>query len=328
MEGTWTGQWVNLYYSSSGSIQLTFTVNEEAQTAHGEWNVGGNILGIPRSPFSTDMTLTSTGFVVSFTSPIWGDISGTGLYSGEYSGSAVNCPNPNAQSIVASGTFNNTHINGTFGFTWYTIPITGTVVIVKQDSIPMPTGISAFENPQGTVNLRWTDNATNETGYRIDRKNPATGTWSEIGTAGTNDTSYADHTIQVDTRYTYRVAAYNAVTESEYSDTVALQTVTSVENAYAVPSQFSLLQNYPNPFNPSTLIRYEVPSNSRVNISIYSLSGEHLATLVNATKSIGKYEVSYNAYNQASGMYLLKMIIQSLESNKIYVDYKKMVLLK
>ena len=103
MEGTWTGQWVNLYYSSSGSINLTLTVNESAQTAHGDWNVGGDILGVPRAPFSTDITFNSTGFVASFTSPIWGDISATGLYSGVYSGSAVNCPNPNAQSIVANG---------------------------------------------------------------------------------------------------------------------------------------------------------------------------------------------------------------------------------
>jgi hypothetical protein len=234
MEGTWTGQWVNLYYSSSGSINLTLTVNESAQTAHGDWNVGGDILGVPRAPFSTDITFNSTGFVASFTSPIWGDISATGLYSGVYSGSAVNCPNPNAQSIVANGTFNSTHINGTFGFTWYAIPITGTVVMVKQDSILLPTGLSVSEHPHGTINLHWTDNATNETGYRIDRKNLAIGTWSEIGTVGTNDTSYADNTVQGETRYTYRVAAYNAITESEYSDTVALQTVTSVENTNTI----------------------------------------------------------------------------------------------
>jgi hypothetical protein len=76
------------------------------------------------------------------------------------------------------------------------------------------------------------------------------------------------------------------------------------------------------------MVRYEVPNNSRVNISIYSLSGEHLATLVNDIKAVGRYELRYNASDKASGIYLLKMVVQSLETGKNYVDYKKMVLLK
>jgi hypothetical protein len=328
MEGTWTGQWVNLYYLSDGSITLTMTVNESAQTAHGDWTVGGNILGVPRNPFSTDITLTPTGFVASFTSPIWGDISGEGTYAGVYAGTAVNCPNPNAQSIIASGYFSPTHIYGSFAFTWYLQPITGTVIMSKQDSIIAPTGLAASEHPQGTVNLHWTDNATNETGFRVDRKSSAAGVWSEIGTTGANDTSYTDNTVQVETQYTYRVTAYDATTESEYSDTVALQTTTAVENTTTIPSEYSLLQNYPNPFNPSTVVTYDVPRDSRVNISVYSLSGELLATLVNDLKAVGRYEVGYTAQDKASGIYLLKMVSQSLETGKKYIDIKKMVLMK
>ena len=149
MEGTWVGQWVNLYYSSTGNINIVITVNEAGNTAHGECNIDGNILGIPRDPFSVDITLIPSGFNASFTSPIWGDITGTGLYSGNFSGAAANCPNPNAQSMVAAGTFTNTHINGTFNFTWYAQPITGTITITKQDSILVPTGITAVENPRG-----------------------------------------------------------------------------------------------------------------------------------------------------------------------------------
>jgi hypothetical protein len=111
--------------------------------------------------------LFPTGFLASFTSPIWGNISGEGTYAGVYAGSATNCPNPNAQSIIASGIFTNTHITGTFAFMWFMQPITGTVVISKQDSILVPTGLTASEHPQGTVNLHWTDHAANETGFPI-----------------------------------------------------------------------------------------------------------------------------------------------------------------
>ncbi|MGD0339187.1 MAG: T9SS type A sorting domain-containing protein [Bacteroidota bacterium] len=328
MEGPWVGQWVNLYYMSSGSINLTITVNESLQTAHGAWNVGGNIMGSLRDPFTTDITLTPAGFVASFNSPIWGDIAGTGLYTGIYAGVATNCPNPNAQSIVASGTFNNTHISGTFDFVYQGNAINGTVSITKPDPISTPTGLSATENPQGTVNLNWVDVATNETGYRIDRKNTSIGTWSEIDTVGADAHFYADNTIQMETQYTYRIAAYNSLTESEYSDTAIITTKTSVNKTANIPAEFSLLQNYPNPFNPSTVISYDLPRDSRVNISVYSISGEHLATLVNDVQTAGRYEVNYDAKGKASGIYLVKMVAQSLKSGKQYVDYRKMVLIK
>ena len=176
--------------------------------------------------------------------------------------------------------------------------------------------------------MKWTDNATNETGYRIDRRNSVSGTWSELGTAGANDTVYVDSTVQKETQYTYRVAAYNSSTESEYSDTVRITTVTSVAAITTIPTEFLLLQNYPNPFNPNTVISYILPRDSKVNISIYSISGKHIATLVDNIQTFGRYEVSFNAGDKASGIYFVKMLAQSLKSGKEYVDYKKMVFLK
>jgi hypothetical protein len=76
------------------------------------------------------------------------------------------------------------------------------------------------------------------------------------------------------------------------------------------------------------MVQYEVPRDSRVNISVYSLSGEHLATLVNDVRVVGRYEIGYSAKDKASGIYLLKMVAQSLETGKKYVENKKMVLIK
>lgn len=69
------------------------------------------------------------------------------------------------------------------------------------------------------------------------------------------------------------------------------------------PSVFSLKQNYPNPFNPSTKIRFEVPKNSEVKLSVFDLSGKEVEVILNAELSAGVYEADWAPHNLASGVY-------------------------
>ena len=330
MKGTWQGQWVNLYYGSNGSITTTISVNSSTNSAHGEWNVGGNILGQPRSPFSNDITLTETGFTANFTSSIWGNITGTGLYSGSYSGAAANCPNPNATNIAAVGTFNTTAINGTFSFNWYGTPITGTVSITKQNPVTPPSNPAANENPPRTINLSWTDNAANETGYRIERKTMPSGNWAQIGTVGSNIVSYQDASVLPETQYSYRIAGYSAATESEFSNDVTITTAApvAIDKEHAIPSDFLLFQNFPNPFNPTTIIYFILPRQSYVTISVYNALGEFTETLINRNMPAGRHSVKFNGSSRASGVYIVKMNAVSSYSGAAFTDCKKMVLLK
>jgi hypothetical protein len=73
------------------------------------------------------------------------------------------------------------------------------------------------------------------------------------------------------------------------------------------PDEFRLEQNYPNPFNSNTLIAYQVPRATRVNISIYSLSGQLVQTLVNDFKNAGVHSVEWNATDLSSGLYWYKI---------------------
>jgi len=73
------------------------------------------------------------------------------------------------------------------------------------------------------------------------------------------------------------------------------------------PFEFKLLPNYPNPFNPSTTINYLLATFSVVNISIYSVSGELIHTLVNTSQQPGQYAVQWNASNSPSGLYFVKL---------------------
>ncbi len=89
-----------------------------------------------------------------------------------------------------------------------------------------------------------------------------------------------------------------------------------------VPSTFSLAQNYPNPFNPSTIVSFSIPNASSVNLKVYNLLGQEVATLVNDKLNAGTYTAQFNATGLASGVYFYR-----LEAGK-FVEQRKMLLLK
>ncbi|HEX2865779.1 MAG TPA: CHRD domain-containing protein [Ignavibacteriales bacterium] len=88
------------------------------------------------------------------------------------------------------------------------------------------------------------------------------------------------------------------------------------------PKTFSLGQNYPNPFNPSTSIRFTLPNSGLVNLTIYNMLGQRVATLMDRQMNAGSYEVKFDASRLPSGMYLYRL---SAGDN---VSVKKMMLLK
>lgn len=85
---------------------------------------------------------------------------------------------------------------------------------------------------------------------------------------------------------------------------------------------YSLSQNYPNPFNPFTRINYEIPNDDRVTLKIYDIIGREVKVLENGYKQKGRYSVSFNASELASGVYLYQLKAGS------YISTKKMILLK
>ncbi|MCS7012919.1 MAG: T9SS type A sorting domain-containing protein [Chloroherpetonaceae bacterium] len=108
------------------------------------------------------------------------------------------------------------------------------------------------------------------------------------------------------------------------ADTTATFGVLSVERdiSAGVPRDFALWQNYPNPFNPSTVIVYELPAVSDVVLKVYDMLGREVATLISQRQTAGRYRVTFNAQNLASGIYLYR-----LQAGR-FVETKKMILLK
>jgi hypothetical protein len=86
-----------------------------------------------------------------------------------------------------------------------------------------PTALGAAALSSSQINLSWTDNATDETGFRIERSADGVG-FSEIATVGANVTSYSSAGLNAGTWYWYRVRAYNGAGNSAYTNTASAQT--------------------------------------------------------------------------------------------------------
>lgn len=83
--------------------------------------------------------------------------------------------------------------------------------------------------------------------------------------------------------------------------------VTSSENTSDLPSRISLKQNYPNPFNPSTVISYQLPVSSHVRLQVFDMLGREVATLEDGIKQAGTHQVTFDAGNLSSGMYMYRL---------------------
>ena len=95
------------------------------------------------------------------------------------------------------------------------------------------------------------------------------------------------------------------ITYGDYCVTVVKQT-NSVELLKS-GIHFDLKQNYPNPFNPVTIIKYELPRESFVKLSVFNMIGEKVASLVNENKPTGSYEVQFDGSKLPSGVYYCRL---------------------
>ena len=88
-----------------------------------------------------------------------------------------------------------------------------------------PAVLTATATSSSQINLKWTDNSNNETGFRIERCTGSTCTnFSQIATVGAGVQAYSNTGLTASTAYSYRVRAYNAGGNSAYSDPPASAT--------------------------------------------------------------------------------------------------------
>jgi hypothetical protein len=133
--------------------------------------------------------------------------------------------------------------------------------------------------------------------------------------------------------------------EFKVSLTLSAELPTSVEQpGEEIPRVFAIYQNYPNPFlsgaksrsagNPETVIEYQLPRPSEVEISIFNLQGQKVTTLVRDHKTAGVHKIIWNGTDEsgrrvASGIYLYQLKVADPASGGAgkFVQVKRMLLL-
>ena len=94
-----------------------------------------------------------------------------------------------------------------------------------------------------------------------------------------------------------------------------------------IPGQYRLFQNYPNPSNPETIIRYHLPDNSEVTLTIYDILGRKIRVLIQRFQSAGKYSVRWNGRDDlglavSSGIYIYQLRADN------FIETKKLILMR
>ncbi|HWI59683.1 MAG TPA: SpoIID/LytB domain-containing protein, partial [Bacillota bacterium] len=118
------------------------------------------------------------------------------------------------------------------GYTWYQVQwsdgaVGWSVENYLERVFPLPTAPASLSAaPAGTnqINLTWTDTASTESGFRIERSVAAAGPWLQINTVAAGSTTYADKNLPMGSTWFYRVRAYNAGGNSGYSTAAAATT--------------------------------------------------------------------------------------------------------
>jgi hypothetical protein len=193
----------------------------------------------------------------------------------------------------------------------------------------VPEGLSALVSAEGII-LNWIPNSEEDFQYygiyrstESDFEPDSMDTY----TYATSDTSFIDSDVEVGAAYYYSISAFDySGNESKFSTQVG-NVYLAIDDALLIPSHFTLHSNHPNPFNPITTLRYDLPSDALVTLSIYDMLGREITQLVNTTQQAGFKSVQWDATASmgrpvSAGVYLYR--IQAGE----FVQTKKMVLLK
>jgi hypothetical protein len=219
-------------------------------------------------------------------------------------------------TIITGGSYdspNYTQSSYTFkdGY-YYTIASTS-----ADNSLPVELADFKAIAGNGQVTLRWTtESEINNLGFNIYRSTKSNGQFSIINDqlipgAGTSSNrheyEYMDENVKNGVTYWYKLE------DVDYSGNAKIHgPVSAIPLESAPPKEYRLHPNYPNPFNPITTISYDLPEDGLIELSVYNMRGEKVATLLSSRQEAGSYTLNWDGRDQqsetiSSGIYFLKI---------------------
>jgi hypothetical protein len=234
----WASNEANINYGGTANVTLTFNSppsfgvavfniwRDAVQTYPSNFDTNSGLDNSPPFTITTGLLAgdmwtndTKINFASGNGSPSGGS-SDTPIYSTAQGGNAIIAQYRNAASMAAMT--QNASAPTTFGSIVFPLNYQA-----PGGSVPAnPTGLSSPSSDHAQVQLSWTDNSTNEAGFRIERKIGAGGTYGTVGSVGANVAGFTDSLVSPSTDYYYRVYAFNAALEDSAAPTNEVNVVT------------------------------------------------------------------------------------------------------
>ena len=182
----------------------------------------------------------------------------------------------------------------------------------------------------------WTANPSGGNGsytYEWRYRYNGAGSWSYVvGTSQTYQRTMLDTDFELQVKVTSQGQSVYDTKYVYYEDGILPKT--AGDDPTQIPEQFSLEQNYPNPFNPTTEIDFALPVNGHVTVSVFTVAGQKIRTLVDGQRDAGYHFVTLDGKNQlgkkvASGIYIYRIHAQSAQVGvQPFASVRKMTLLR
>ncbi len=192
--------------------------------------------------------------------------------------------------------------------------------ILENGTIPVELVSFSANVGENSVRLEWTTaTETNNSGFEI-QKSDKNKNWEKVsfvegkGTSTEiNSYSYVDNSVVAGTFF-YRLK------QIDFDGTVDFSS--EIEVNVGTPVKYELAQNFPNPFNPTTNIRFSIPEQTNVKITVFTVLGQEVATVVDQNLEAGIHNFAFEASNLNSGVYYYRIKTDN------FVEVKKMMLVK
>ena len=136
-------------------------------------------------------------------------------------------------------------------------------------------------------------------------------------------------TSQDEATFTYYVHSSDDeyMVSSDIGEFILARAVLGINDGLSLPETFTLYQNYPNPFNPVTKLRYDLPQDSYVRVTVFDMLGNVVNNLINGNQNSGYKSVQWNATNNRGQPVSAGVYLYSIEAGD-FRQTKKMIFLK
>jgi hypothetical protein len=200
-----------------------------------------------------------------------------------------------------------------------------------------------IENQSGTVGLQVVFNTTymhNNLAIRFARDIP----WlSAAPTSGTVSPGNSQNVVLTFNSTGLPVGVYRGFLEITSNDPVTplrsipvrlnVGAVDVSEAGPGIPAAYGIDQNYPNPFNPTTLIRFALPKESIVRMTVFNSLGQEVISLVNEQLAAGYFMREWHGTDSfgnrvSSGMYFYRLEATDIHGEESFTSVKKLLLIK